>query len=814
MIAEDGHSCRRNDDGAPVGLQEAMRLPGSQSFDLRGETMKISLPASSKRRSRSAFIIATLLATTSIAHAAVTADAPEEANRAASDSSDIVVTAQRRDEAVSKVPISIATYSQAQMDTQGIRKIDDISRLTPALNFSASSGVNANTSTNISIRGVASDVGSATTAIYIDDTPIQIRNITYLGGNPYPRVFDLERVEVLRGPQGTLFGASAEGGAVRFITPQPSFTDRSVYGRAEVSTTDKGGESYEAGLALGGPLSETLALRVSAWYRKDGGYIDQATQGTNTIIAKDVNSQKTIVARAALAWRPVEQLTITPSVFFQRLDVRAQDQYWEGYGNAANGDYVTGVHHLEPTEDRIIQPALKFEYDFGNVVFVSNTSYFKRDLDQHYSYTTYQSFLRSGNPLGTFANKFPDNSDLFLTSKQTNLVQEARLFSTDGPLINWMAGVYYSRTKQDFQNFTGSGRIPGVLAGGLPQLQGRYSYSEEIHANDEQIAGYANVDITPLDRLKISISGRFTHNKFDFQDITDGPTVGNIRTTVDAAASENSFTPKVTASFQATPSNLLYATASKGFRPGGAQPAVSPEFCARDLALLGLTRSPTAYASDSLWNYEAGTKNKFFDNKLQIDVSAYLIKWKNIQQSINLPFCNLNFVGNLGSATGKGVELSAAVTPVEGVQFGANLAYTHISFDSSQFIGTNRLVANGQRFGGPKWTGAVFAQVDRPIDETTTLYGRVDYSFATDKSAPSLPGSFGFDPDLLALPNTNFVSLRAGARLNGVDLSLFVDNLTNSKDMLARNHDGFGGSLYYIQTYRPRTIGLTAQYRY
>ncbi len=565
---------------------------------------------------------------------------------------------------------------------------------------------------------------------------------------------------------------------------------------------------------MGGPLSDTLAVRASVWYRRDGGYIDQVTPGTSTVIAKDVNSQKSIVARAAVSWRPVEELTITPSVFFQQLDVRAQDQFWEGYGNAAKADYVTGVYHLEPTEDRMIQPALKVEYAFGDIAFVSNTSYFKRNLDQRYSYTTYQSYLRSGDPFGFFANKAPDNSDVFLTSSQKNFIQEARLFSTDGTLVNWMVGAYYSNTKQDFQNFTGSGRIPGVLSGGFPQLQGRFSYFEEIHAKDVQIAGYANIDITPIDRLKISISGRYTHNTFDFQDTTDGPTMGNIRERVDANASENSFTPKFTVSFQATPDHMLYATASKGFRPGGAQPAVSPEFCGRDLALLGLTRSPTAYGSDSLWNYEAGTKNKFFDNKLQLDVSAYLIKWKNIQQSINLPFCNLNFVGNLGSATGKGVELSAAVTPVTGVQFGANVAYTHVSFDSSQFIGTNRVVADGQRFGGPKWTGAVFAQVDQPVDDRTTLYGRVDYSFATDKSAPNLVGNFGFDPDLLGLANTNFVSLRAGARFSGLDLSLFVDNLTNSKDVLSRNHDGLGGSLYYDQSFRPRTVGLTAQYRY
>jgi iron complex outermembrane recepter protein len=756
--------------------------------------------------------VALVVGLASSAHAEAVAP---DAEAVVADNGDIVVTAQRREESVSKVPISIQTFTQQLMDRQGIRKIDDLSRLTPALNFTAASGVNANNGTNISIRGVSSEVGSGTTAIYIDDTPIQIRNVSYLGGNPYPRVFDLDRVEVLRGPQGTLFGAGAEGGAVRFITPQPNFSDLKMYGRAELSTTDKGAESYEAGFAIGAPLSEKIAVRASGWYRKDGGYVDQVTPQTNNVIRKDINSQQSYVGKLAVAFRPVEELTITPSIFYQKLKVRSQDQFWEGYGDVANNDYVSGTYHLEPTNDRFILPALKVEYSFGNVNFVSNTSYFKRDLDQRFSYTTYQSFLRTGSPFGIFNNKDPENSDLYLTSKQTNLVQEARFFSANNKLIDWTVGGYYSRTKQGFQNLTSSGiRVGFPCCGGFPTLEGRYSYSEATDANDKQYAGYANVDIKPTDKLKLSVSARYTRNIFYFLNTVDGPIVGNVRETVESKAKENSFTPKVTVTYQATPTNMVYATASKGFRPGGAQPQVNPFFCARDLDLLGLTRSPTNYESDTLWNYEAGTKNRFLNNRLTVDLSVYRIKWKNIQQSINLPFCNLNYVGNLGSATGKGMELSLAATPVAGFQVGANLAYTNISYDSDQAIGTNRLVADGQRFGGPKWTGALFSQLDYPVTDSTTAYARFDYSFAWDKSAPNVPGNFGFDPDLRALPDTSFMSLRAGARFREFDISLFVDNLTNSRAALSRNHDGIGGSLFYLQSFRPRTIGLTGQFRY
>ncbi len=734
---------------------------------------------------------------------------------AESTNGDIVVTAQRREESASKVPISMATYSQKQLDLQGIRKIDDLARLTPALTFTTTSGVNGNNGTNIAIRGIASEVGSSTTAIYIDDTPIQIRNIGYLGGNPYPRIFDLNRVEVLRGPQGTLFGSSAEGGAVRFITAQPSFDKTSVYARVEGSTIDHGSQNYEAGLAVGGPVTSNLAVRASGWFRRDGGYIDQVTPQTENIIAKDVNSQRTYAAKFALSWRPFDAFTITPSIFYQKVEARALNTFWAGYGDVNNNNFQTGVNHLEPSNDRFVLPALRIQYNMNNVTFISNTSYFDRRQFQQFSYTTYQSYLRTGNPFGNFANKDTANSDITLNTHQRNLVQEARLISTDNKLIDWTLGLYFSNTKQGFSNLTESGRIPGVLSRGLAQYLGRYSYFETTHANDQQLAGYANVDIKPTRTLKVSLSARYTHNKFDFDDTTGGPTVGNITSTVNSSAKENAFTPKATATWQVTPDHMAYATASKGFRPGGAQPLVSSEFCGSDLAALGLTRSPTSYKSDTLWNYEVGSKNKFLGGKVTIDADAYHLKWKNIQQSINLPTCNLNFVGNLGSATGNGAELSFTVTPITGFQLGASFAYTHIAYDKDISTGNGQLfVAKDQRLGGPLWSGSAFAQIDYPVTDSITAYFRADYSFATDKTPQQIDGNFGYDPDLPALPNTNFTSLRAGVRLSRVDLSVFVDNLTNSRDLLSRNHDGLGGSLFYEETYRPRTVGLTGQFRY
>ena len=184
---------------------------------------------------------------------------------------EIVVTATRRTETLSKVPISVSAFSQKDLESRGAREFSDVVRLTPGLSLQKSP-IGGN---EISIRGISSSAGASTTGIYIDETPIQARNLGYAPSTAFPSLFDIERVEVLRGPQGTLFGAGSEGGTVRFIQTEPSLTDYSYRGRAEIATTRSGAASYEAGAAVGGPLiQDKLGFRVSGYYRRNGGWID------------------------------------------------------------------------------------------------------------------------------------------------------------------------------------------------------------------------------------------------------------------------------------------------------------------------------------------------------------------------------------------------------------------------------------------------------------------------------------------------------------------------------------------------------------
>src|SRR5579863_3063109 len=192
---------------------------------------------------------------------------------------EVTVTATRREESLSKVPISVTALTQADMDDRGIKDFQDIVRFTPGVNID-NSGTNA-----ISIRGISSSGGAGTTGIYIDDTPIQMRSLGFNPDDTLPKTFDLDRVEVLRGPQGTLFGSGSEGGTVRYLLTQPSLTTDSTYVRSELSFTQYGDPSYEAGVAHGAPIiDDVLGYRASVWYRKDGGWIDRVDPTTGSVV--------------------------------------------------------------------------------------------------------------------------------------------------------------------------------------------------------------------------------------------------------------------------------------------------------------------------------------------------------------------------------------------------------------------------------------------------------------------------------------------------------------------------------------------------
>ncbi len=297
---------------------------------------------------------------------------------------EVVVTATRREESLSKVPISVTALTQEDIDQRGIKDFQDIVRFTPGVSID-NSGTNA-----ISIRGISSSGGAGTTGIYIDDTPIQMRSLGFNPDDTLPKTFDLQRVEVLRGPQGTLFGAGAEGGAVRYILTQPSTTTTDSYVRSELSYTQYGQPSGELGIARGQPVIDgVLGVRANVWYRYDGGWIDRVDPGTYpptaAVINHNVNYNNSIMGRLAAAWTPNDKITVTPSILYQRQDKHDDSTYWPAYSNPGQGQFNTATPERVGGPDTYYLPALKVQWDLGKTQLIANASYFNRK-----QYTAYQ----------------------------------------------------------------------------------------------------------------------------------------------------------------------------------------------------------------------------------------------------------------------------------------------------------------------------------------------------------------------------------------------------------------------------------------
>src|SRR5258705_3365688 len=287
---------------------------------------------------------------------------------------EIVVTATRREESINRVPISVTAFSQEMIDQKGVKDFQDVVRFTPGVSIDTS-GTNA-----ISIRGISSSGGAGTTGIYIDDTPIQMRAVGFNPDDTLPKTFDLDRVEVLRGPQGTLFGSGSEGGTVRYIMNQPSVTKESTYARAETSYTQHGQPSGEIGVAHGGPIiDDVLGFRASVWYRYDGGWIDRIDPTTLNVVDRNSNHANTIAARLAVLVQPVEALKITPSFTYQNSRKHDISSFWPAYSDVGNGRFINGTPEQMPNPDEYYLGAVKLEADVGIGTLIWNTSYYHRD---------------------------------------------------------------------------------------------------------------------------------------------------------------------------------------------------------------------------------------------------------------------------------------------------------------------------------------------------------------------------------------------------------------------------------------------------
>ena len=752
---------------------------------------------------------------------------------------EIVVTATRREESISKVPISVTALTQDDLDQRGIRDFSEMVRFTPGVSIDTS-GTNA-----ISIRGISTSGGAGTTGIYIDDTPIQMRSIGFNPDDALPKTFDMERVEVLRGPQGTLFGAGSEGGTVRYIMAQPSLTTDSTYVRSELSYTEHGDPSYEAGFAQGGPIIDgVLGFRASVWSRHDGGWINRVDDTTGAITEANANYTNTEAARFALLYQPADNVRITGSIYYQNELQHDWSTYWPTYSNPGAGEFNDATPERKPIPDRFYLPALKVQIDFDQMELISDTSYFHRDEISGYEGTVYalglyQSYswvgvTPSGVPQCGAASTtvvppcswypligyngihlpagFTDYSEpAFISNQQRTVTQEVRLQSTnDSSAWKWTLGMFWSlareqSTEEQVDTFLvpfwsalfgsspyvnppwiGSNGMAGYYCNGVgkpvPGLPNCDVYYDQQTGHDRQLAGFGEASYNFSDQWKLTAGGRFAHMSYDLSQYGNGVENAGAEG-FSGSYHQNAFTPKLSLSFQADPANLYYLTYSKGFRPGGVN---APE----PVSVCGAT--PSDYKSDSTQNFEFGTKDSF-GNRLRIATSLYYIKWNGIQENVyNLGTtgnCGFQYTSNLGTAVAKGFDLQLQGTVVGGLSLDAAIGYTNARYTSTNSVSLAGDAIAGQAAinyapgANPPWNISLGPQYSFPI-AGRDAFVRLDWEYASRTPwLSSLQDSRNvtqYNPFTWTLPATSFFSMRAGVKLKGWQVSAFVDNLLDA----------------------------------
>ncbi len=766
---------------------------------------------------------------------------------------EVIVTATKDAREASKVPISISAYNQEMMDERRIRDIGDIVAQTPGLNLGDQGSNGAGD--RISIRGIDSNSGASTTGVYIDDMPVQSRsNPVNLAGTVFPEVFDLERVEVLRGPQGTLFGAGAEGGVVRFITPTPSLNKSSVYARAETSFTAHGDPSYEAGAAYGAPLIDgVLGLRISAWGRHTGGWVDRVSWQTGERFAK-ANWSDAGGARIAMLWQASDAWQVMPSLMYQGSHDNDTPNYWAADSQPNQGRFVNRYAARQQSTEHFALPALKVEGDLGAMQFTSVTSFFHR-TETNVSDVTNFDIAGALGALGANGedNIFPTVAsgapvlDLFLGATRQNVfTQEFRLQSTDkNARLRWVAGVYFQNSRLNDSQDAPNPLLPTLFeeqqgpdafsdyyydlltcaANCAGLLDGYSEYRGHEYSQDKQVALFGNVEWSATDRIVLSGGVRVERSKSTFVAVENGP-VNNGYSTGGGQADESPITPKVSISFQQDNDHLYYGSIAKGYRPGGGNSHV-PQSCGNDLDDIGVAEAPKSYDSDYTWSYEAGTKQRY--GWLSVDASAYFIHWRNVQWYYFLPNCGYGIVFNLGHVISKGVDMELNARFTDQLQGTLAVGYNDATFQDTVSKGGAPVVFAGQSLGQARWTIYASLEYQLAIAGRDGFYARVSDNYkggGFGKALYQYEESAVYDETLRPGSSINQLDLRFGRRWNSLDVSAFITNALDAAPRIVNpqsshyvgydfnSEDTVHSPIYAYSSIRPRTIGLTATLKF
>lgn len=773
--------------------------------------------------------------------------APPQEDQSATDqeNAEIVITAQKREERILDIPQSVTVIGGDTLERQHAVTFSDYLAQVPGLSLEQSQPGQG----RLVLRGVNTGGVSSTVAVYVDETPFGsstgLVNGAVLAGDF--DTFDVARLEVLRGPQGTLYGASSLGGVLKFVTNAPQFGEISGRARAGLEFVDGGGTGYNVSGLVNVPLGDIAAFRGSGFYRKNAGWIDASGESATLInplagalptdppfppeappieIAslggKNINEGQVWGGRGAVLIKPTQELTVRLTAIAQHIESDAPSvvETDEDY------DPIDGLKHTrffkEPHELKYRLYNGVVEYDFGFASLVSSTSYGTSDetfqLDAVPILANGLTFIFGPfNPnradFVILGAPFPEEPLTFspigpFQNQQTDLrkfTQEIRLASPSDDKFEWMVGAYYTNEDGKIDQFIGSVDLTTREAFGVVALD--ELATARIDSKYKELAGFANVTYHLTDRFDITAGGRLAKNDQSATQTTAGNPVvvgtGEFTTKSD----ESVFTYSVSPRFDVSDTTAVYARIAKGYRPGG--PNVLSPFTPPTV--------PHTFDSDTLTSYEIGLKTDI-GRRVSLDLAAYHLSWKDIQLLTSIDNVGVNING--GSAVSNGIEGSLVLRPMPGLQLGVNGAWidAHLTSDTPALVGG----VDGDRLPYvPKVSFTLNTDYEWKIGNTATGFvgGTLAYTgtqrdnFAADTGVP------GFPPiPQRRIPDYTTIDLRGGVEFDRFTVEAYVKNLTDEDgisslttgitDQVVGNNI-LPGSSIRAAFIRPRTIGLS-----
>ena len=686
---------------------------------------------------------------------------------------EIIVTASKRREEISKTGISVSAVSGEELEDRSANSLQDYLAFIPGVSLQSLGTPGFG---EISIRGIAAQSVGATVATYIDGVPFGptsalTENAMFtLDMNPT----DLERVEVLKGPQGTLYGASSMGGLIKYVTRAPDLNNPEFRAVEDYNQAANGGPGAKISGAVSLPLIPgELAVRLNGYYLHEGGYITDVGVG-----GEDTNRDNNRGFHASLLYRPFEALSIRLNAITQDTAVHGQDVVDV---NLATGQPVYGgwtqLRYLpEPFTNSVRLYSAEVDYRIGKFDFVSATSY--SSLAPRDTFDSTAVFAAIGQPPSSLQTPVGGSAE-FPSHKVT---QEWRLDADRMGPVEWMAGLFFQH--EDVVDYVNEQQFS------LPTLTPIANFIESFRTGTlTEYAGFANLTYYVVPSFDVTAGFRDSHiSQTSYRGasgLLDNPGNPSQYDTSYQAFSESSDTYSFGARWRITDDILWYARAASGYRPGGGRtiPAGAPP------------GYKDYYSADSLWDYESGIKVRALGGRLTFDADAFWINWKNIQtlQPV-LPGSIVFNDSNAGTALSRGAEAEVKYIPVKGVTVGANGAFTQ-----AKFTQTVPMVAeNGEPlFFVPKYTATVYGDLSHPVGRGWNGFVGADYQYTAER----------LDSNRTPLPAYSIWNFRFGVRDSHFRANVYVNNLTNKMAFLGYGNGGFGAP-YGFAVNQPRTVGV------